>query len=95
MKGKRFVTKSVLQPAIRMTVLSMIAVGWYLIANFLFLDFFPLNFNAYNTMVKNSGSTTYDVYFVWAWIPTIFIFVVGIFWASGLLGELWEVLKRL
>lgn len=92
---RRFAIKAVLQPAIRMTVLSMIAVGWYLAAGYIFLVFLPTNFVVYTTTVKNAGYTTYDVYFIWAWIPTLFLLVVGIFWASGLLGELWEIVKRL
>lgn len=91
----RFVIKAVLQPAIRMVVLSMIAIGWYLAAGYIFLVFLPTNFVVYNTTLKNAGYTSYDVYFIWAWIPTLTLFMLGIFWASGLLGELWGIVKRL
>lgn len=91
----RFVFKAILQPAIRMMVLSMMAVGWYLAAGYIFLVFLPTNFVVYTTALKNAGYTTYDVYFIWAWLPTLTILILGIFWASGLLGELWEIVKRL
>lgn len=92
---KKWTSDAILKPAIRMTVLSMVAVAWYLLAGYLFLVFFPTNFRYYNTLITDQGTTTFDVYYLWAWIPTLLIFTIGIFWASGLLNQLWRILSRL
>lgn len=92
---RKFASQAILKPAIRMIVISMIAIGWYLLAGYLFLDFLPQNFAYYNNLITRQNTTVYDVYFIWAWIPTLFLFTMGIFWASGLLRQLWGILSRI
>ena len=79
----------------RSLVCMMAAVSWNLGSAFLFLNFLPLNFGYWNTMIANQGTNNFDVYMFWGWIPTILILVIGIFWSSGLLGKMGEWMENL
>ena len=79
----------------RSIVCIIFAAAWNLLSAFLLLDFLPLNFGYYNTMVNNQGTNNFDVYMFWGWIPTILILIVGIFWASGLLGMMQSWMENL
>ena len=66
------------------------AVGWFLLPPFIFLFWLP-QFNLYNNWLTNQGTTANDVYFFWAWVPTIVWLIFGIFWAGGVIDMIREV----
>jgi hypothetical protein len=72
-----------------------LAIGWFILAGFLFLDFLP-QFKYYETVfVTNPGSTDNDVYFFWSWIPTLSILLVGMLWSGGILQIIWNGLSEM
>ena len=95
MRANKYLKDALYHPVMRSLVCIIFAVAWNLLSAFLFLDFLPLNFGYYNTMVSNQGTNNFDVYMFWGWIPTILILVIGIFWASGLLGMIQEWMENL
>jgi len=94
-KVNRYLKDALYHPVMRSLVCIIFATAWNLLSAFLFLDFLPLNFGYYNTMLSNQGTNNYDVYLFWGWLPTIAIIVFGIFWASGLLGKIGGWLENL
>jgi len=81
------------RPVLYMSFCVVLAITWFIFSGYLFLAFLP-QFNYYETVfVLNPGTNDYDVYFWWSWIPTLSILVFGIFWASGLLGNLWKTVR--
>ena len=95
MKHNRFVRDALIRPVMRSLVCMMAAVSWNLGSAFLFLNFLPLNFGYWNTMIANQGTNNFDVYMFWGWLPTTLILVVGIFWSSGPLGKMGEWMENL
>jgi hypothetical protein len=93
-KMKHFLWVSLGRPVMRMSFCVGIVIAWFsYLAPYIFLFFLP-QFKYYETVfVSNPGTTDADVFFWWAWIPTLLILVLGIFWSSGLLGKLWEALN--
>jgi len=94
-KHNKFLKDALIRPVMRSIVCMMAAVTWNLGSAFLFLNFLPLNFGYWNTMIANQGTNNFDVYMFWGWIPTILILVIGIFWSSGLLGKMGEWMENL
>lgn len=93
-KTKNMVWGYVGRPALRMTVCILIGVGWFIAASQLFLAWLP-QFNFYEQWVKNYGTNDNDVFLFWTWVPEIFLFILGIFWSSGLFGELAKGIRNL
>jgi hypothetical protein len=69
------------------------AVGWFILSAIIFQWWLP-QFPFYVTLLKDEATTANDVWYIWAWIPTIAILALGIFWSSGLFGKIWEALTN-
>ena len=95
MKHNKFLKDALIRPVMRSIVCMMFAVSWNLGSAFLLLNFLPLNFGYWNTMIANQGTNNFDVYMFWGWIPTLLILIIGIFWSSGLLGRMGEWMENL
>lgn len=93
-RTKRNIWRYVGQPAMRMAVMTIGAVGWFILSIWIFLVTLP-QFPYYETLVKNQGTTDAAVWYIWAWIPVILMIVVGIFWSSGMFGRIWDVIREI
>ena len=92
MNRKHSWISALLSPVKRGLLCMIFAGSWWLAAEYLIFTFLP-NFNVYNNYLTRSGNTSYDVFLIWAWIPSLTILILGcIFWASGLAGRLWDVI---
>lgn len=94
MKKRKAAMEMVGRPMLRGSITVIAAVGWFLLSVFIFQVYLP-QFGFYVQILANEGTTQNDVWFIWAWIPTLLILVLGIFWASGLFGKLWRIMQNL
>lgn len=94
MRKKNYAMQAVARPMMRMSLCVLIAVSWFILSIQLFLVYLP-KFNYYNRLITAQGTTSEDVWYIWAWIPTLVILVFGIFWASGIIGKFWDAVKEL
>jgi len=78
----------------RMSLCVLAAVAWFILSIELFLVYLP-QFKYYQTLITDQATTTQDVWYIWAWIPTLLILVFGIFWASGIVGKFWNAVRGL
>ena len=89
-KAQRVLWEYLGRPVVRSIVAIIAAVSYNLGSTYALLYWLPSNFNYYNTLISNQGTTVYDAYLFWTWIPTLIIFMIGLFWASGLFGKMLE-----
>ena len=82
------------RPVMRGSITVIAAVGWFILSIFLFLVYLP-QFKYYEFTITNRGFTDNDIWFFWAWIPTLAVLVLGIFWASGVFAKIEEALSNL
>ena len=92
-RKKRAMMEAVGRPMMRSTITVIAAVGWFLLSVFIFQVYLP-QFNYYERVLINQGTNDNDVWFIWAWIPTLLILVIGMLWSSGILGKLWGILSE-
>lgn len=92
-RKKRAMMEAVGKPMMRGSITVLMAVAWFIGSVFIFQVYLP-QFNYYERILINQGTNDNDVWFIWAWIPTLLILVIGMFWSSGILGKLWEILSH-
>jgi len=92
--GKRLLWDVVGRPVMRIAITSGVCFFWYISIAYLTLAYFP-QFNYYEQHLINQGTNDNDVFLFWAWIPIYAFMLTGIFWASGLIGDFWKMIRRL
>jgi len=92
-KRKNLGIELVARPMFRMAICSLVATAWFILSVLIFQVYLP-QFAYYNTLIKAQGTTSNDVWFIWAWIPVLLLLVVGIFWSSGILGIVGKAISR-
>ena|SRR2546425_11014757 len=93
--ARRLAWEAVGRPALRMLLVTIFCISWFIGSAYAFLDFLPANFAYYNRLIVAQGTNNNDVWFFWGWIPTLFIFIIGLFWATGVLGRFWRILLEI
>lgn len=91
---RKIAMETVGRPMLRGSITVISAVAWFILSVLIFQVYLP-QFNYYNQILINQGTNANDVWFIWAWVPTLLILVLGIFWASGMFGKMWEIMRRL
>ena len=85
----RQVQRVVQQVAKRSLIVFTIGLGWFLVSPMIFL-WGLTQFGFYRQWLTNYGTNAGDVYLFWTVIPEITLFVLGIFWAGGMLETIME-----
>lgn len=70
--------------AIRSLIVFVIGLVWFFTTPWIFIWGLP-QFGFYTQWLTNYGTTYDQVYQFWTVIPEIALFVLGIFWAGGIL----------
>lgn len=81
------------RPTLRMCVVVLVGVGWFIASSQLFLAWLP-QFRFYEQWITNFGTNDNDTFLFWTWVPEVLLFLLGIMWASGVIGEIWKWVKN-
>jgi hypothetical protein len=92
--GKKWLWGAVGRPVMRMLIVILIGVAWFIASSELFLAWLP-QFNFYEQWIKNYGTNDNDTFLFWTWVPEVFLFLGGIMWSSGIFGELEKGIRNL
>jgi hypothetical protein len=91
-RKKNVAMETVARPMMRGSITVIAAVAWFILSIQLFLVYLP-QFGYYETIINAQGTTDQAVWYIWAWIPVLIILVIGIFWASGIIGKSFNAMK--
>ena len=92
--GKKELWGAVGRPAMRMGIIILIGVSWFIASAQIFLAWLP-QFHFYEQWVTNYGTNDNDVFLFWTWVPEVFLFIGGMMWSAGIFGELAKGIRNL
>jgi len=77
-----------------MAIVIVTSIGWFITSSLWFFNYGP-QFQVWEQLLTNYGTTDNNAWLFWTWIPILFMFVLGTMWASGVLGELRHALEHI
>lgn len=92
--GKHELWGAVGRPAMRMGIIILIGVSWFIASAQIFLAWLP-QFNFWEQWIKNYGTNDNDVFLFWTWVPEVLLFIGGMMWSAGIFGELAKGIRNL
>ncbi len=92
--GHRLMWHIVGRPVMRMAIVIGTSIGWFIASSLWFFNYGP-QFQVWEQLLTNYGTTDNNAWLFWTWIPILFMFVLGTMWASGVLGELRRALEHI
>ena len=78
----------------RIAIVIATSIGWFIASSLWFFNYGP-QFQVWEQLLTNYGTSDNNAWLFWTWIPILFMFVLGTMWASGVLGELRHALEHI